>query len=104
MRAPVSIKLLIDCWRFIDEARSWPMRDPLAPDVQAILERQPPVEITGAIPEPRFVITMERGQAETFQRWLHGLHDSLKHDDARRLDCLMCISRVAVGLMLSERS
>jgi hypothetical protein len=47
---------------------------------------------------------MARAQAEAVQRWLHGLHDSLKHDDERRLTCLLCISRVAVAIMLSERS
>jgi hypothetical protein len=46
---------------------------------------------------------MTRPQAETVQRWLHALHDDLKYNDARRLTCLMCISRVAVAIMLSER-
>jgi hypothetical protein len=46
---------------------------------------------------------MTRAQAEAVQRRLHALHDDLKYDDARRLTCLMCISRVAVGIMLSER-
>jgi hypothetical protein len=47
---------------------------------------------------------MTRAQAEALQRWLREMHDSLKHDDERRLVCLMCISRVAVAIMLSERS
>jgi hypothetical protein len=46
---------------------------------------------------------VRRLQAEALQRWLHGLHDGLKHDDDRRLSCLMCISRVAVALMLAGR-
>jgi hypothetical protein len=59
------------------------------------------MEVSGAIPEPRFVVHMTRPQAEAVQRWLHALH--LKYDDARRLTCLLCISRVAVGIMLLER-
>jgi hypothetical protein len=102
--APVSIRLPPDCWRFIDETRSWATRTPLPPDVYAILDGPPRIEIGGPIPEPRFVVTMARAQAEAVQRWLHGLHDSLKHDDERRLICLLCISRVAVAIMLSERS
>jgi hypothetical protein len=48
-------------------------------------------------------MTLTRPQAEALQRWLHSLHDGLKHDDNRRLSCLMCISRVAVAIMLSGR-
>jgi hypothetical protein len=102
--APVSIQLPIDCWQFIEEARSWTTREPLPPDVHAILGQPPRLEVGGAIPEPRAVITMARAEAVALQRWLNGLHDSLKHDDARRLTCLMCISRVAVAIMVSERS
>jgi hypothetical protein len=61
------------------------------------------MEVSGAIPEPRFVVHMTRPQAEAVQRWLHVLHDDLKYDDVRRLTCLLCISRVAVGIMLLER-
>jgi hypothetical protein len=102
--APVSIKLPTDCWRFVNETRSWPSREPLAPDVQAALDDPPRLEIGGAIPAPRVVITMTRPQAEALQRWLRDMHDSLKDDDERRLTCLMCISRVAVAIMLSGRS
>jgi hypothetical protein len=102
--APVSIKLPTDCWRFVDETRSWPSREPLAADVQTVLNDPPRLEMGGAVPAPRVVITMTRAQAEAFQRWLREMHDSLKHDDERRLACLMCISRVAVAIMLSERS
>jgi hypothetical protein len=77
---------------------------PLPADVQAILDQAPRIEVGGPIPEPRFVVTMTRPQAEALQRWLHSLHDGLKHDDNRRLRCLLCISRVAVALMLAERS
>jgi hypothetical protein len=76
---------------------------PLPDEVHAILNHAPRVEIRGPIPEPRFVVTMTRPQAEALQRWLHALHDGLKHDDDRRLTCLQCIGRVAVALMLSER-
>jgi hypothetical protein len=102
--ARVSIKLPTDCWRFIEESRSWPTRVPLSPDVQTILARVPAFEIEGAIPEPRVVIEMGRDAAGALQRWLHGLYDSLKHDDQRRLLCLLCISRVAVAIRLSELS
>lgn len=104
MTAPVSIKLPSDCWRFVNETRSWSSREPLAPDVQAILNDPPRLEIGGAIPAPRVVITMTRVQAEALHRWLREMHESLKHDDERRLTCLRCISRVAVTIMLSERS
>ena len=100
MSAPISLKLPPECWRFIQEMRSSPV--PLPADIHASLNRAPRVEIRGPIPEPRFVVTMTRPQAEALQRWLHTLHDGLKHDDHRRLTCLQCISRVAVALMLSE--
>jgi hypothetical protein len=103
-QAPVQIGLPLDCWRFIEEVRSWSTRVPLPLDVQAILDEPPYIEVAGPIPELRLVITMTRPQAEALQRWLHSLHDGLKHDDDRRLSCLMCISRVAVALMLSGRS
>jgi hypothetical protein len=102
-QSPVPISLPPDCWRFIEEVRSWSTRVPLPLDVQTILDEQPHIEIAGAIPEPRFVMTLTRPQAEALQRWLHSLHDGLKHDDNRRLSCLMCISRVAVAIMLSGR-
>ena len=76
---------------------------PLPADVRATLDLAPRIEIRGAIPEPQFVVTMTRPQAEALQRWLHALHDGLKHGDDWRLMCLMCISRVAVALMLSGR-
>jgi hypothetical protein len=101
--AVVSISLTLECWRFIDEARAWPALIPLPVDVQAVLDSTLSVEVSGGIPEPRLVVRMTRAQAEAVQRWLHALHDDLKYDDARRLTCLMCISRVAVGIMLSER-
>jgi hypothetical protein len=101
--ALVSIRLTPECWRFINEARSWPVLIPLPDDVQVLLDRMPEMEISGAIPEPRLVVRMTRSQAEAVQRWLHALHDDLKYDDPRRLTCLMCISRVAVAIMLSER-
>ena len=101
--ALVSIGLPLDCWRFIEEVRSWSTLIPLPADVHAILHRAPRIEIRGPMPEPRFLVTMTRPQAQALQRWLHALHDGLKHDDDRRLSCLMCISRVAVALMLSER-
>jgi hypothetical protein len=99
----VSIRLTLECWQFVDDARSWPALISLPADVQAVLERTPQMELSGAIPEPRLVVHMTRPQAEAVQRWLHALHDDLKYDDARRLTCLQCISRVAVGIMLSER-
>jgi hypothetical protein len=102
-QTPVRIRLPPDCWRFIDEMRSQSTRVPLPVDVRATLDQPPRIEIGGPIPEPRFIVTMPRPQAEALQRWLHGLHDGLKHDDDRRLNCLLCISRVAVALMLSER-
>lgn len=101
--ALVSISLTLECWRFVDEARAWPALIPLPVDVQAVLDGTPTMEVSGAIPEPRLVVRMTRAQAEAVQRWLHALHDDLKYDDARRLTCLMCISRVAVAIMLSER-
>jgi len=101
--AVVSIRLTPECWWFVDEARSWPAVIPLPGDVQEVLDRMPHMEISGGVPEPLLVVRMTRRQAEVVQRWLHALHDDLKYDDARRLTCLMCISRVAVGIMLSER-
>ena len=101
--AVVSISLTLECWRFVDEARAWPALIPLTVDGQAVLDSTLSVEVSGGIPEPRLVVRMTRAQAEAVQRWLHALHDDLKYDDARRLTCLMCISRVAVGIMLSER-
>ena len=101
--AVVSISLTLECWWFVDEARAWPALIPLPVDVQAVLDSTLSVEVSGGIPEPRLVVRMTRAQAEAVQRWLHALHDDLKYDDARRLTCLMCISRVAVGIMLSER-
>jgi hypothetical protein len=85
------------------EMRSWATSVPLPADVQAIFDQPPRLEIGGPIPEPRFIVTMARPLAEALQRWLHSLHDELKHDDNRRLSCLLCISRVAVALMLAER-
>jgi hypothetical protein len=101
--APVSIKLTLECWQFVDEARSWPVLIPLPADIHALFDRTPHLEVSGALPEPRLVIHLTRPQAEALQRWLHALHDDIKYNDARRLTCLMCISRVAVGIMLSER-
>jgi hypothetical protein len=102
-QAPVVLKLSPDCWRFIEEVRSWDTPVPLPADVHAILSRMPHIELRGAIPEPRFVVHLTRPQAQAMQLWLHSLHECLKHDDHRRLSCLLCISRVAVALMLSER-
>jgi hypothetical protein len=102
--ALVSIKLNPECWRFVYEARYWAVLIPLPGDVQAVFDDIPKMEMSGAIPEPRVVVTMTRPQAEAVQRWLHALHDDLKSDDALRLTCLMCISRVAVAIMLSECS
>jgi hypothetical protein len=85
------------------DARSWPVLIPLPVDVQAVLDDIAPLEVNGAIPEPRIVVTMTRPQAEALERWLHALHDDLQYDDARRLTCLLCISGVAVAIMFSER-
>jgi hypothetical protein len=101
--ARVSIRLTPECWRFVYDARSWPVLIRLPVDVQAVLDDIPPLEVSGAIPEPRIVISMTRPQAEALERWLHALHDDLQYDDARRLTCLLCISGVAVAIMLSER-
>jgi hypothetical protein len=101
--ARVSIRLTPECWRFVYDARSWPVLIRLPVDVQAVLDDIPPLEVSGAIPEPRIVVTMTRPQAEALERWLHALHDDLQYDDARRLTCLLCISGVAVAIMLSER-
>ena len=100
--ALVSIRLTPECWRLIHEARSWPVLIPLPDDVHAVLDEIPSMEMSGAIPEPLIVVTMTRPQAEGLERWLHALHDDLKYDDALRLTCLLCISRVAVAIMLSE--
>jgi hypothetical protein len=111
---PISIKLPTDCWRFLEETRSSPPAEallpdvqaarPLPPDVEAVLDDPPRLAIGGAIPVLQVVLTMTREQAEALENWLHKIHDSLKHDDERRLLCLMCISRVTVAIMLSERS
>jgi hypothetical protein len=53
-QAAVSITLTLECWRFVDEARSWPVLVPLPSDVHAILNRTPHIEIRGPIPEPHF--------------------------------------------------
>ena len=102
-QAPISLKLSPDCWRFIEEVRSWDTPVPLAADVRTILNSAPHIEVRGPIPEPRFVVHLTRAQAQAMQQWLHSLHECLKHDDDRRLKCLLSISRVAVALMLSGR-
>ena len=99
----VSIRLTPECWRFVNEVRPLPAFIPLPADVHALFDGPPHIEVIGPIPEPRFVIHMTRPQAEALQRWLHALHDDLKSEDERRLRCLMCIGRVAVGIMLSGR-
>jgi hypothetical protein len=99
----ISVRLTPECWRFVDQARFWPALIPLPDDVHELLDRTPPIELYGPSSEPRFVVRMTRSQAEAVQRWLHALHDDLKQDDDLRLRCLLCISRVAVGIMLSER-
>jgi hypothetical protein len=97
----VSISLTPECWFFIDEARRWPALNPLPADVHELFDRTPEIEISGAIAEPRMVVRMTHRQAQAVQCWLQALHDDLKHDDARRLKCLLCISRVTVGILLS---
>lgn len=104
MTPPISIKLPPDWWRFLEETRSSPPVEALPPDVQAVLDEPPRLVIGGAIPALRVVLTMTRKQAEALESWLHEIHDSLKHDNERRLLCLMCLSRVTVALMLSEDS
>jgi hypothetical protein len=99
----VSIGFPIDCWQFIAEVRSWATPVPLPADVQGAFDRTPRIEIMGAIPEPRLLVTLTRTQAYALQRWLHAMHDGLKQDDRRRLVCLMSISRVAVAIMLADR-
>jgi hypothetical protein len=113
MTPAISIKLPTDCWRFLEETRSPPPAEALPPDihaalslppdVQAVLDDPPRLVIGGAISALQVVLTMTRQQAEALENWLHEMHDSLKHDDERRLLCLMCISRVTVAIMLSER-
>jgi hypothetical protein len=98
----VSVNLTLECWGFVVEARSWPVLIPLPVDVHALLDLPPRLEISGPIGEPRLVVRMTRQQAEAVQRWLHALLNDLKYDDERRLACLMCISRVAVGIMISK--
>jgi hypothetical protein len=99
----ITIRLTPECWRFVDDARAWPALFPLPADVHGLFDRPPHIEISGPLPEPRFVVHTTRRQAEALQRWLHALHDDLKHDETRRLACLLCISRVAVGIILAER-
>jgi hypothetical protein len=70
--------------------------------VHALLDATPEIEVSGAIREPRIVVRTTLHQAQAVQRWLHTVHDDLKYDDARRLTCLLCISRVAVAIRLSE--
>jgi hypothetical protein len=101
-RTFVTTRLPPDCWQFLDEMRSWPTTAPLPADVQTILGAPPRIEVRMPIPEPRFVLTMTRHQMQAVQRWLQALHDDLKHDDARRLVCLHCISRFAGALRLAE--
>jgi hypothetical protein len=100
--ARVAIRLTPACWRFVYDARSWPVRNPLPVAVQAVLNDIPPLEVSGAVPEPRIVVTMTRPQAEALERWLHALHDDLQNDDDRRLTCLLCISGVAMAIRFSE--
>jgi hypothetical protein len=101
-RAIVTLRLPPDCWQFLDEVRSWPTPAPLPADLQAVLAAPPRIEVRMPIPEPRFVVTMTRSQVEAILRWLHAMHDDLKHDDARRLPCLHCISRRAGALRLAD--
>jgi hypothetical protein len=98
---PVSITLTTECWRFIEEARRWPALITLPADVQALLNATPEIEISGAIPEPRIVLRMTLRQAQDVQRWLLTVHDDLKYDELRRFQCLLCISRFALGIILS---
>jgi hypothetical protein len=97
----VSITLTTECWLFIQEARRWPALTALPADVHALFDATPDVEISGAIPEPRNVVRMTLRQAKDVQRWLLTVHDDLKYDDQRRFHCLLCISRVALGIILS---
>jgi hypothetical protein len=99
--ALVSISLTTECWLFIQEARRWPALIPLPHDVHALFDATPEVEISGAIPEPRNVVRMTLRQAQDVQRWLLTVHDDLKYDDQRRFKCLLCISRVVLGIILS---
>jgi hypothetical protein len=99
----ISLKSPPDCWRFIEETRSCEAPVPLPADVHAVFTRTPHIELQDAIPGPRFVVHVSRPQAQAMQLWLHSVYECLKHDDNRRLNCLLCISRVAVALMLSER-
>jgi hypothetical protein len=101
--ALVSISLTTECWLFIQEARRWPALIPLPHDVHALFDATPEVEISGAILEPRNIVHMTLRQAQDVQRWLLTVHDDLKYDDQRRFKCLLCISRVVLGIILSGR-
>jgi hypothetical protein len=98
----VSITLTTECWGFIQEARRWPALIPLPSDVHALLDATPEIELSGAIPEPRIVVRMTLRQAQNTQRWLQTVYDELKYDEPRRFKCLLCISRVALAIILSE--
>jgi hypothetical protein len=99
----VSISFTPECWWFIQEARRWPALIPLPADLHALLDHTPEIEISGAVSEPRLIVYVRQTQAQAIQRWLQAMHDDLKHDDARRLKCLLCLSRVAVAITLSQK-
>ena len=102
MRAPISLRLPLECWWFIQVMRSWSTPVLLADDVLAALSRAPGVEIVAEIPEMRLVVELTRPQAAALQHWLQALLDDLSQEDDRWLTCLHCIGRVSVAIRVSE--
>jgi hypothetical protein len=100
--AEIAIHFPPDCWLFLDEMRTSTRSPALPPDVDAVLQQTPRVELRAPIPEPRFVVSLSRAGAGQLQRWLQALLDGFAHDDPRRRTCLQCISRVAGAIRLSE--
>jgi hypothetical protein len=103
VRGPILLRFPPDCWIYLHEMQSSPSPVSLPSDVRAILNvTAPHIELRAPIPEPRFIVHMTRSQAESLQRWLYALLESLAPSDDRRLTCLQCIGRVAGALQLSE--
>jgi hypothetical protein len=102
VRKQILLKFSPDCWLFIQDMQQASVRAPLPTDIQGILTEAPRIELRPPIPEPRFVVSMSRSQAQALHRWLHALQDGLSSDDPRWLTCLQCIGRVSGALSHSK--
>jgi hypothetical protein len=100
---PLTIPFSEPCWRFLSSVEDTELLH-LSPELRAVLQRPPLIQVTLPDPLPRYAIELQRLQAYELLEFLARTYEVLPKDDDRRQVCQQCLTDIEDAIIRARAS